>query len=156
MVAVPKFKAGIGSSKRQGRQYSSFVDAAQNTKRDMEEIVQKYKDFIAHMKGVGAGVLQNALYPTFILSGVYVPKDTGDLHRSGYLEARTTANGSQVEVGYAKGGFPDYAVLVHEDPVARHRSPQTYKFLERALKEDFGNVQARIFIGYQDASGIKG
>jgi hypothetical protein len=59
-----------------------------------------------------------------------------------------------VEIGYAKGGDPSYAIPVHEDVEVAHEPPTSAKFLEGPINEDWGNITLRIAQGMKTMSGI--
>ena len=88
-------------------------------------------------------VTVEALKPTLELANYYVPKDTGELRDSGYVEAK----GKTAEIGYGKNGRAPYAVFVHENPMFYHEPPTQAKFLQRAMDEDMGSIIGRVFKG---------
>lgn len=122
------------------------------------QLNQLEKDFTWYCNQFEEGsmeVLLAALAPTIELASFYCPKKTGALAESAYLEAETFRNGQRVEMGFAKGGQPDYAIIVHEDVEATHEPPTKAKFMQDAIDEDWGNVTTRIAQGYQLMSGLK-
>jgi len=133
------FKAHVGGVR----------NSNQSARRAMKEVIARYEKLIVHIENVTPEVLFDALEPTFYTSLVYVPKDTGDLSQSGYIEIVDGSYGKRVEMGYGKGGDPDYAVAVHENMEWRHRWPTRAKFLQSALEEDEQEIQARIVEGLQ-------
>lgn len=87
----------------------------------------------------------NALEPTLDLArDVYCPVQTGELRASGYVEARARRGSATAEIGFGRGGIPQYAVMVHENPAAYHEAPTQYKFLERAVYEDSTEIMGRL------------
>lgn len=70
----------------------------------------------------------------FARSQFYVPKDTTMLTKSGKVTVFSAGNKAVATITYG-GGIVDYAVYVHEDLEAKHQSPTSAKFLERALIE---------------------
>jgi hypothetical protein len=59
-----------------------------------------------------------------------VPVDFGVLKNSGRVEQpKITATGIEVEITYG-GAASQYALIVHEDPNARHAEGKSYKYLE--------------------------
>lgn len=70
----------------------------------------------------------------FARSQFYVPKDTTMLEKSGDVTVSSAGNKALATITYG-GGIVDYAVYVHEDLEAKHQSPTSAKFLERALIE---------------------
>lgn len=120
----------------------------------MKAITGKYEKLINGLEGASAGILLDALKPTFALSQKYCPKDTRALVNSGFLETTGQGKGSRVVIGYAKGGKPHYAAFVHELTHLRHASPTRSKFLLTALEQDARGIQQRIVRGYKSAVGI--
>ncbi len=123
----------------------------------MAAILKEYRRWADHVKTQGAEVLREALEPTFFKArDVYTPEDTGDLRDSGFLEAGRSSSGSFVVIGFGFRGFPHYAALVHERTDFFHKPPTRAKFLQVALEEDAGEIQARLAKGYKVASGLGG
>lgn len=88
--------------------------------------------------------LAEALEPTLDLSKEYCPVDTGKLVGSAYLAKESFRGGARVEIGYARNGDPDYAVIVHEQVHVGHAPPTSAKFLQRAIDEDYYNILQRV------------
>lgn len=109
------------------------------------EIVEGFNEFCDNLEQkVLPEAMYDALEPTFDLSQVYVPKDTGELAESGFLDiTRKGKGGAQVEIGYGRGGAP-YAVYVHEMVNISHEAPTRSKYLEAALDEDYYEILKRI------------
>lgn len=122
-----------------------------------QEIAQDLKLFTDQLQDFLPNDLAYAMQPTFELSQEYCPVGkTGNLKGSGYLEAEAFRDGTRVEVGYGKNGFPDYAIFVHERVDAQHTPPTKAKFLEDAINEDFFNLQDRIVQGLKIRLGDEG
>ncbi len=136
----------FGGSRGHG-QYRS-----QDLRRQFKELEGVIADFASHMTDMSPEVLKEAMAPTFALSQLYCPKDTGELVSSGFLEVEKGRKGAALAMGYARASSPHYAVYVHEVPM-RHKDPTSWKFMQRALQEDGGNVQQRIIDGYRRAAG---
>lgn len=153
--ARPLKSFSIGVGKRNIRASTNTAEAAlgRQTKADMQDIVDGFKDFIAHMENYSPDVLLEALEPTLELSWEYCPVDSGDLIASSYLEVVDFRGGGRVEMGYARGGKPSYAVYVHEMPYS-HEPPTSSKFLQRALDEDYYQILQRLVKGYKTVSGV--
>ena len=100
---------------------------------------------------VSPDVMMEALQPTFDKSQIYCPVMTGELRSSGYLEVTSYRGSPRVEMGYAKGGNPRYAVYVHENVEAKHEPPTQAKFLQRAMEEDLPQMYYRLGEGYKGA-----
>lgn len=110
-------------------------------------------DLSKYTVGLGVAavdVMAAALEPTMRLSRYYCPKDTTTLVKSAYLDVVRAPDGSRrVEMGYARNGRPFYAAFVHEIAKYHHDSPTSYKYLTRALREDWGKVKERFTKGMQ-------
>lgn len=134
----------------------SFASTAQgyatvSAREGMRAILKNYNNLINHMEGSTPHILLEALRPTFDKSQVYCPVDKGTLRDSGYLEITESNLGrTRVEIGYARGGDPYYAVDVHENLEWRHEAPTRAKWLQIALEEDSASIQARILGAYKD------
>lgn len=98
-------------------------------------------------------IMVEALQPTRRLAEYYTPKDTRALVESSYLEVTSFRGKPRVELGFARGGNPPYAMYVHEILDYKHASPTGAKFLERALKEDMTGIYQRLAEGYKDLMG---
>lgn len=105
----------------------------------MQDLVGGIMEFVDHMEDVSEDIIIEALEPTFGKSLTYCPKDGGDLRASGYLESRSYRGQAEVEIGYGRGGRPDYAIFVHEMPYA-HAEPTRDKFLQSAIDEDYFSI----------------
>lgn len=152
-MATAPFKANIGVSRISGSLDTTHADFTRSVRSSMQNIVKEYVRWIQHMEGNTAEVLQEALDPTMQLSKELVPVDTGDLKESAFLEVSNFRGNPRVDMGYGKGGHPDYAVMVHENPDMYHKAPTQYKFLQKPLEEDFENVKQRVVDGLKKISG---
>lgn len=151
---APPIKASIGRARIPFTDTSPQSSFERAVRGQMQNILKNYTAWVNHMEGVSPEVLKTALVPTFEKSQVYVPKDTRALRNSGYLETRQFRGRTVVEIGYARGGTPNYAAKVHEDLEAYHEGPTQAQFLLRPLLEDEKDIQDRIFLGYMEASGV--
>lgn len=70
-----------------------------------------------------------------------VPVDTGALRASGFVE-QPVRNGRNISVTLAYG--TEYAIPVHENLEAHHRSPGQAKYLESVLNESRSSMAARL------------
>lgn len=116
-------------------------------KDDLEHILNQVQDATPE-------IVLEAMQPMFDKSQVYVPHRTGALKESGYLEITQTGAQPKVEMGYAKGGVPRYAALVHEQVEVPHQAPTRSKFLEAAVNEEMGATLNRIQEGYRRFMGV--
>ena len=112
----------------------------------MQGIIENYKAFAAHVNEMVPEVLMEAMGPAFALSAKYCPKDTRALVESGYLQIVSLRNRPTVEIGYGKFGRPEYAAVVHENTVWRHKAPTRAKFLETALKEQDSKIREHVLL----------
>ncbi len=134
---------GMGNKSYKASDVSSAAELGRALKPVLDEIARDFRDYTRKVEGFIPQDLVEALRPTMELSLTYVPKDTGALAASAYLEVAPFRNGARAEMGYGKGGDPEYAIYVHEVPY-KHAAPTTYKFLQRAIDEDWHNIVQRI------------
>lgn len=97
--------------------------------------------------------MMHALKPTLDKSAEYCPKDTNELVNSRYLAMEQYRGNPRAEMGYARNGQPDYAIIVHEVP-ATHAEGTFDKFLEKALNEDYYAIQQRLTDGVRTRMGF--
>lgn len=129
--------------------YASEPGFVQKVNRQMDALKDDLQYIMDQFADVTPDVVLEALQPTFEKSQVYVPKKTGDLKESGYLEVTSRSRSApSVEMGYGRGGDPRYAVYVHELTTYHHEAPTRAKFLEAAINEDTYQIIDRIFAGY--------
>ena len=124
----------------------------------MKAIEQSLRDVLTAVKQQSPEILEAALRPTFDLSQEYVPKKTGRLMRSGFLEVTQnpvtpTLGRVTATIGYGKSGDPPYTVFVHEMLETFHAPPTRAKFLQAAVEEDIGNIESRLAEGYSIPNG---
>ncbi len=124
--------------------FVSKVNEAMNQLRlDLEYIFDQFEE-------VTPEIMLDVLKPTFEKSKVYCPKKTNELVESAYLEVVQFRGKSKVEMGYAKGGKPNYAAYVHEIVQYKHEAPTQAKFLERAINEDIGSMIDKLAAEYRE------
>ena len=95
-----------------------------------------------------------ALHPIFAESQKLVPVDKGRLKASGFLVVEKTIKGVQAEIGYARGGNPHYAVLVHEMVDIAHDDPTQAKFLQQPLEAQMHRIAPRIAAAMKKGLGL--
>lgn len=134
---------GIGKKQFKVSDVSSGAELGRALKPVLDEIARDFRDYVRRVEGFLPGDLASALQPTLELSLVYVPKLTGELANSAYLEVENFRGNARVEMGYGKGGDPEYAIYVHEIPY-KHAAPTSDKFLEKAINEDWSNIVQRV------------
>ena len=150
---MPNYKLVVGKIRSVRPMYPSEpgyvaqINAQLNDlKRSLNSIVQQFED-------VTPQIMYDAVLPTKDLADIYCPKDTGALVESGDVEIISRGKQPWVEVGYAKGGNPFYAVYVHEVVGYRHEPPTRSKWLQAALFEDMGNIQGRLAASFGSFMG---
>lgn len=148
------FHASVGRKQLRGRYApgGSLGGAATdnlNARNAMNQVVKRYKKLIDQLEIATPNILYAALEPTFEKSQDYCPQDTGRLVASGYLEIVEFRGKPTVQIGYGKGGDPEYAVTVHENLEWRHKAPTRAKWLQVALAEDANDIERRIVSAYQ-------
>jgi hypothetical protein len=142
-MTIRPFRAAMG--REGGMTVSSNSSFVSDVNRQVSHLISNYEAFIENIDSQAGDIVMEALEATFEKSQNIV-----------YLEKNTTKGYSQVEIGYAKGGTPDYAVAVHEDLDVHHASPTQAKFLQQPLEEDAQDIEARIYRGFQIAAGLDG
>ncbi len=120
-----------------------------------KELEDDFGDFIKHIQGITPDAVAAALKPIFDLSQKYVPVDTSKLKNSGFILVKETSKGASGVVGYAAGGVPDYALIVHENLDFSHKAPTQARFLARAIEELFFTVQKALVADYEKAAKKK-
>ncbi len=115
-----------------------------NIRRQIAQIMKNANKAISRINGVTPAALRHAMMPTFNTSQKLVPVDEGTLKESVYLETAVINGNHLIELGYARGGVPDYAVLVHELLDKPHEEPTQAKFLEDAFLKHQGNMARRV------------
>lgn len=110
-------------------------------------IMKNMQKVVDTIDNITPDILIDALQPTFEKSQEYVPVDTGELKKSGFLEKDFSTKHPRVLIGYGRGGFPHYAAHVHERVDIPHEAPTRAKFLSSALQEDAVVIQDRIIAG---------
>ena len=132
----------------------SAIRASNTPNRPGGGLVSVISRWVGHMEAQAPEILRQALEPTFQLSQEQVPVKTGDLKRSGYLVTAKGATGAVAEIGYGRNGFPDYAVLVHENRGPYHAPPTKAGFLSDPFLADVDNIRNRLIIASIKAGGF--
>jgi hypothetical protein len=143
----------IGKIRSQGRQYPwepGYVESIRAQCKDLTNIITS---IVTQFGEASEDLILEALEPTFEKAKSYTPYRTGELRGSGYLEKVGFRGRPRVEMGFARGGFPHYAVLVHEDLNMYHNPPTQAKFLQRAVEEDIADIAIRIGQNYKKFMG---
>ena len=146
-------RARVGAARISTNMEPSQAGYTRAIRAQMEQIERNLTEVIKQITEETPEILLEALEPTFRKSQLYVPVNTGDLKRSGYLEVKKSASGATVEIGYGKGGHPNYAVYVHELTGYYHKPPTRAKFLQAAIEEDMDAIRDRLETAYRNMVG---
>lgn len=133
-------KSGLSAPAVASKGYAPYMN------QQMRAVMQSYKAIIDGFENVLPEIIAEALEPTLKLAKKYCPKDTHALVNSGYIDKRSGAKGVNVVIGFARGGVPDYGIIVHERVDLYHKPPTRSKFLTAAMNEDQANVYKRILV----------
>lgn len=134
--------------------YPSEASFVRQVNAGMNEIQKNLIYCLEQFENATPEIMYDALKPTFDKSLTYTPYKTGDLRNSGYLEITQWRGSPQVQMGYAKGGKPDYATYVHEMVEIPHEAPTRAKWLQVAVNEDIGQIIDRLSDGYRRFMGV--
>lgn len=148
-MATRLLRARIGYARIPSTATPDQAAYTQQIRSQMKAIETNLSSVIAAIQDAGPDIVLAALQPTYDKSQVYVPKKTGALAASGYLEVTESGGNTIVQMGYGKGGQPPYAVFVHERTDLFHEPPTRSKFLQAALEEDIGDINTRLQEGYK-------
>jgi hypothetical protein len=148
-MTIPRLNLNVGKARLsrnpawpwEANYMQSFRDQAKALQDTLKNILQQFSD-------ASPELVIDALQPTFEKAKMYCPKDTGRLVASAYLESVGFRGQPRVEMGFARGGNPYYAVVVHENLEMRHEPPTQAKFLEQAVNEDLPEIEKRIVANY--------
>jgi len=116
---------------------------AADLKASLDGVLGNMRQVINVIEGSTPEILAEVLQPTFDKSQVLCPVKNGTLKASGYLETRAGTRTAEVEMGYGRGGHPDYAIFVHEIP-RNHEEPTRDKFLQVPVEEDLPTFAERL------------
>jgi len=150
-MTIPKIKLRLGKTRVSRPVYPSEAGFVASINQQLAQMEANLRDLFDQVTEVSVPVMVQALEPTKVLAEYYTPKKTGKLVNSSYLEATSKGRNPRVELGFAKGGDPDYAVYVHEMVEIPHAEPTRSKFLQAALTEDLPNIYQRLVDGYAEA-----
>lgn len=147
-MAFRKLDINIGLRNLRVPQFATEPDFVASVQAMSKTLMTGLNKIINQFDDVSAEIILEAMQPTFEKSQEYCPVQTGALKESGYLEITDFRGVDRVEIGYAKGGEPRYAVVVHEDVETPHAFPTRSKFLQAAMEEDESAMLGRIADGY--------
>ncbi len=142
-------KALVGSRTRANQMYPSEAGYAEAMAQTSKAITASLLDILDQFEEASPEIMIEALEPTLEITDALTPKDTGELVESHYLEETSFRGKPRVEIGYAKGGSPYYAMYVHEMVGIPHAEPTRSKFLQAGVMQDLDNIEKRLVIGYQ-------
>jgi len=152
-MATSLIRLRVGKIQAQGTKYPSEQGFVRSINDQLKQLAQLYQSFITQMETATPEIMLDALQPTFQKTQERCPKKTGRLVQSGYLEITSRGDNPRVELGYAKGGNPPYAALVHENVEVYHKPPTSAKFVQGPMLEDLAAILARLELGYQQWMG---
>lgn len=148
-MAQRLLRARVGAARINASMEPSQASYTRSIRSQMEQIEHNLTEVIRALAEETPEIIVKALRPTFRKSQRYVPVKTGELKASGYLEVKKSAAGATVEIGYGRGGHPNYAVWVHELTGYYHKPPTRAKFLQAALEEDMESIRSRLESAYR-------
>jgi hypothetical protein len=146
-MAISPFRLDVGKIRSTGAKYPWEPGYIKSIRTQLDDLQKAMKAIVASFENTTPEICMEALRPTFEKSKVYCPKDTGLLVSSAYLEIAGFRGQRRVEMGYARGGNPHYAVVVHENLEMKHKSPTRAKWLEVAVAEDLIDIMEGIAEG---------
>ena len=153
MVAPIRTSAFMGRQVFRGEFRGGSQQAmAEAFKASLSDLIGDLTTFFNAVSNITPAVCIEALEPTLGKSLEQVPRETGELADSAYLEVRETKKGALVEIGYGRGGNPNYAIFVHEMPY-QHAAPTKNKFLQDPLEEDYFQIVNSIPRLIREAAG---
>lgn len=116
--------------------YSKGVAATMDVRVQMVDIQKRFEQVIDSIEGVTEDAIEAGLQMILDASQELVPVDTGALKASGFIRVFRTRGRVSGVVGYAAGGNPYYAAIVHENLEMYHAPPTQAKFLEEAVNRN--------------------
>lgn len=147
-----KFRSRLGRARINATVWSGspgFVGAA---RRATAQISGALNGILEEVKGpITQAAMLDAIEPTLDKAKALTPKKTGALRESGYVEAGHFRGKPYVEIGFAKYGDPEYAVIIHESTEMYHKPPTRSKFLQAAVLGDLAAIRQRLYVAYKQA-----
>jgi len=120
------------------------ADYIRHIRTQVADIKARLDRILTEAEKTTVPAVRAALYPIYKESQRLVPKDTGDLAKSGYLEVVRRKGTVVAEIGYGKYGKPGYTVYVHEILSYEHEAPTQAKFLEAPLRAQMNLILERV------------
>lgn len=148
-----KVGVGLQTNIRRAERFPSEAGYVEGVVSQMKAVTDNLIKVVEQIKNATPEIMYEALVPTLELALEYCPIDTGLLRSSAYLEITEFRGHPRVEMGFARGGQPEYAVSVHENLEWKHEFPTRAKFLEHAMNEDMDNIRSRLEESYKEMAG---
>jgi hypothetical protein len=149
-LAISPVRIDVGKIRSTGSKFAWEPNYVASVRGQAKQLEEAFKQVVKGIEGATPQVIKRAMEPTYAKSQVYCPYRSGVLRQSGYLEIVAFRQQPRVEMGYARGGQPYYAVLVHENLEMSHRPPTRARWLADAVSEDWQVMQDRIKSGVRD------
>jgi hypothetical protein len=150
-LAVQVLRLDVGKIRATGNVYPWEPGYIQSVRAQLDDLQSIIHSTFEQFEERAPEIVYNAMEPTFLKArDVYCPTKTGTLRASGYLEIQRFRGQPRVEMGFARGGTPEYAILVHENLNMQHAPPTRAKFLETAIDEDLVDINSRIANGFEN------
>jgi len=131
----------VGGQRISPKTFPEVAQGINDVRQSMAGIVRAFENLVNELEGLTTEAVFENAYRVYARSIHYVPKDTGKLVNSAYIEVAPPSPGRvNAVVGYAKGNDPNYATIVHEDLTKRHASPTRAKFLTTAIMDEVNNM----------------
>lgn len=148
-------KLKVGRTSIRTTKYPSEPGYVEQINQGMKSLQKDMLYIIQQFEEVTPDFMVEALRPIFEESQRIVPRNTGDLANSGYLEVVSGRTGNiWVDMGYGRNNTPDYAVYVHEMVQIPHKAPTQAKFLEQPVNEGLGDIIDRLAAKYKEFGGF--
>jgi len=152
-MAIPKLNVRMGLTRVGKPLYPSEPGYVAQVNAQMKQVELAILDIFDQIEDVTPHIMVDVLEPVMELSAYYCPKDTHALVNSRYIEITSYRGKPRVEMGYARGGVPRYAAIVHENLEFHHAHPTQAKFLERAVLESQNEVFYSLASKYREFMG---
>src|SRR5690606_7190367 len=120
---MAKLRFSVGRSRGPSRLSPSHTAYTRNVQAQMQQVIKNAQKVIDAVEVTSLPALRYALKPIYDTSQELVPKRTGKLARSGFVEVRRRGSTVEGVVGYARSEDPHYAVFVHERMDFYHAPP---------------------------------
>ena len=144
----------VGRQQMRGAvKFHSGSTATMAVREQVANIQKNLEQVINSIEGATEGAIEFALQAVMDTSQELVPVDTGALKASGFIQVFRMRSTIQGVAGYAAGGSPFYAALVHENLEFYHIPPTQAKFLEEAVNRHEKNFRSMIIDFMLDETG---